>query len=138
MTEFFVPIAPPTVTHQEKDIKVIKNKKGKHVPLVYEPAELKAARSKLMAHFGQHTPAEKYTGGIRLTTKWLFPIPPNSKYQNGQYKLTKPDYENMVKLMNDVMTKLGFWADDCLIASGIIEKFWADRPGIYVKIEELD
>ncbi|NTX59017.1 RusA family crossover junction endodeoxyribonuclease, partial [Myxococcus sp. CA039A] len=32
---------------------------------------------------------------------------------------------------------LGYWTDDAIVASEIIEKFWADLPGIYVKIEEL-
>ena len=49
----------------------------------------------------------------------------------------KPDYDNLPKAMNDIMTKLGYWKDDCIIASGITEKFWSATPGIYVKIEEL-
>ncbi|WP_217442286.1 RusA family crossover junction endodeoxyribonuclease [Myxococcus sp. CA039A] len=32
---------------------------------------------------------------------------------------------------------MGYWTDDAIVASEIIEKFWADLPGIYVKIEEL-
>ena len=36
------------------------------------------------------------------------------------------------------MTDLGFWVDDSLVCSEIIEKFWADTPGIYVKIEVLE
>ena len=35
------------------------------------------------------------------------------------------------------MTKVGFWKDDALVASEITEKFWADQPGIYIRIEEL-
>ncbi|HFU9554316.1 TPA: RusA family crossover junction endodeoxyribonuclease, partial [Streptococcus agalactiae] len=31
----------------------------------------------------------------------------------------------------------GFWNDDAQVASEIIEKFWADTVGIYVKVEEL-
>ena len=35
------------------------------------------------------------------------------------------------------MTATGCWKDDALVASEIVEKFWAQRPGIYVKIEVL-
>jgi Holliday junction resolvase RusA-like endonuclease len=35
------------------------------------------------------------------------------------------------------MTKLGFWTDDALVASEIIEKFWAEIPGIFIRIEEI-
>ena len=128
-TEFFMPMKPPTCTHQEKQV----NWKTK---TFYEPAELKAARTKLMAHLGQHVPEKKYTGGVRLITKWCFPI--TGKHQDGEYKTTKPDTDNSQKLLKDVMTDLGYWTDDALVASEIIEKFWAARPGIYICIEELE
>lgn len=135
MTEFFVAMVPPTTTHQQKKIRVVKNKKGKHVPMIYEPPELKAARSKLMGHLGKHVPKEKYTGGIRLVTKWCFPLT-DGRY-DGQYKTTKPDTDNLQKLLKDVLTDLGYWEDDALVVSEIVEKFWAKIPGIYIAIEEV-
>lgn len=33
--------------------------------------------------------------------------------------------------------KVGFWTDDALVASEMCEKFWADVPGIYIRIEKL-
>ena len=36
------------------------------------------------------------------------------------------------------MTKLGFWKDDALVASEVIEKFWSDVPGIFISIEEIE
>ncbi|PKM73263.1 MAG: RusA family crossover junction endodeoxyribonuclease [Firmicutes bacterium HGW-Firmicutes-17] len=130
-TEFFLPILPPTKTHQEKQVRVVKGK-----PVFYEPAELLAVRQKLEAHLAKHVPEEKYTGPVRLMTKWCFPI--TGKHCDGQFKTTKPDTDNMVKTLKDVMTKLGYWKDDSLVASEIIEKFWAAVPGIYIRIEELE
>ena len=92
------------------------------------------ARAKLSAHLGQHVPKKKYTGAVRLITKWCFP---RGKHKDGTYKTTSPDTDNMVKLLKDCMTDLGFWTDDAIVASEIIEKFWATIPGIYIKIEEL-
>lgn len=69
--------------------------------------------------------------------KWLFPIKEGSKYYDGEWKITKPDTHNMNKLPFDIMTELGYWTDDAIVASEIIEKFWADVPGIYIKIKEL-
>jgi len=128
-TEFFLPLIPPTKTHQEKQIRVVNGK-----PVPYEPAELRAVRIKLEAHLSKHVPAEKYTGPVRLITKWCFP---RGKHKDGEYKITKPDTDNMVKTLKDVMTKLGYWTDDVQVASEVIEKFWAEVPGIYVRIEEL-
>lgn len=132
MIEFFIPMERvPTVTHQEKKITV---KNGK--PIVYEPAELKDARQKFTANFASWAPNEKLKGPIRLTVKWLFPMTKTSF--NGQWKDTKPDTDNLNKLPKDVMTDLGFWENDAQVASEIIEKFWAQPSGIYVRVEELE
>ncbi len=129
--EFFLPIARvPTVTHQEKAVSC---KNGK--PVFYEPPELKAARAKLQGHLAKHVPEKKYAGAIRVVAKWLFPI--TGKHKDGEYKTTKPDCSNLIKLLEDVMTDLGYWEDDRLVASLIIEKFYAEKPGIYICIEEL-
>ena len=35
------------------------------------------------------------------------------------------------------MTKCGYWKDDALVASEIVEKFWAEVPGIYICVEAI-
>ncbi len=50
---------------------------------------------------------------------------------------SKPDTDNLQKLLKDCMTAVGFWKDDAQVASEICEKFWAEVPGIYVCAEEL-
>lgn len=130
MTEFFMAMIPPTVTHQEKKVHVVNGK-----PVFYEPAEVKTARAKLKAHLSKHIPEEKYTCPVRLVVKWCFP---KGRHKNGEYRGTKPDTDNLQKMLKDVMTDLGYWKDDCLVASEITEKFWADMPGIYIRIEALE
>lgn len=128
-TEFFMLMKPPTVTHQEKHVHVVKGK-----PVFYEPQELAAARQKLEAHLAQHCPAEKYTGAVELVTKWCFP---KGQHSDGEYRTSKPDTDNLQKLLKDCMTASGFWKDDCLVCREITEKFWAAVPGIYIRIMEL-
>ena len=131
MIEFFVAMKPPTTTHQQKQVMV---RNGK--PIFYEPDSLKAARAKLMAYLGPHTPELKYKGPLRLTVKWCFPITEGKK--NGQYKDTKPDNGNSNKLLEDCMEDLGFFErGDQQIASLIVEHFWANVPGIYIKLEKV-
>lgn len=86
---------------------------------------------------------------ITMTEFFMAMIPPtataqehkvavrNGKHKDGEYKISKPDTDNLQKMFKDCMTKLDFWTDDQLVASEICEKFWADIPGIYVRIEEL-
>ena len=130
VTDFFMAIIPPTKTHQEKQVRVVNGK-----PVFYEPQELKVVREKLRAHLGRHVPEEKFTGPVRLTTWWCFPVTGN--HRNGEYKISRPDTDNMVKMLKDVMTELHFWKDDAQVASEVIEKYWAELPGIYVKVESL-
>lgn len=130
-TEFFMPMIPPTTTHQQKQVTVINGK-----PVFYEPEDLKAARAKLMAHLGQHIPERKFNGPLRLMAKWCFPLIKGKK--DGQYKDTKPDNGNSNKLLEDCMEDLGYFEKgDAQIASLIVEHFWAKVPGIYIRIEEI-
>ncbi len=130
--EFFMAMVPPTCTHQEKDITVRNNK-----PIVYEPAELKAARTKLEAYLSRFVPEKRFEGiPLQLMVKWIFPC--GEKHRDGEWKITKPDTDNLQKLLKDCMTKLGFWKDDALVASEICEKFWGCHPGIYIRIDSLE
>ena len=130
MTQFFMAMIPPTVTAQMHKVMV---KNGK--PVFYDTPEIQDARSKLKSYLWKYRPKEPYGGGVRLIVKWLFP---KGRHKNGEYRTTKPDTDNLQKLLKDCMTQTGFWKDDSLVASEIIEKFWADMPGIWIRIEPLD
>lgn len=131
MIEFFIPMKKiPTVTHQQKKVRVIHSK-----PQFYEPDELKETREMFMELLAPYAPEEPLDGPLRLTTKWLFPKIKGTV--NGQYKHTKPDTENLLKLPKDCMQELGFFVNDSRVASEITEKFWADTVGIYVRLENL-
>lgn len=128
--QFFMPMIPPTVTAQEHKVAV---RNGE--PHFYDPPELKDAKEKLMAHLSKHTIPQPITSPVRLVAKWLFPIQGN--HRNGEYKATRPDTDNLQKMLKDCMTKSGFWKDDALVASEITEKFWAKTPGIFIRIEDV-
>ena len=128
--EFFMAMIPPTITHQEHKVAVVNGK-----PVFYEPQELKQAKSKLLAHLAAHVAEKRIDKGIMLVVKWLFP---RGKHGNGEYRTTKPDTDNLQKMLKDCMTQLNFWKDDCLVVSEHVEKFWADKPGIYIMIREME
>ena len=127
--EFFMPMRPPTATHQEKKWRVVKGK-----PVSYDPPEVAAARSKLTAHLAGHRPEQPLEGAVRLLVKWCFP---RGRHGDGEYRVTKPDTDNLNKLLKDCMTDAGFWKDDAQVCCEIVEKFWAEIPGIYVKVETV-
>lgn len=127
--QFFMPMIPPSKTHQEKRVAVIKGK-----PVFYEPQELKTVRNKLMAHLAPFAPGDKMTGPVRLVVKWLFPV--TGDHKNGEYKATRPDTDNLQKMLKDCMTDCGFWKDDAQVVSEIVEKFYADISGIWISVTE--
>ena len=129
-TNFFLHMIPPTVTAQEHKITVINGR-----PHIYDTPEIKDAKQKLLAHLSRHKPPEPYASAVRLIVKWCFPI--KCSHRDGDWKTSKPDCDNLQKLLKDVMTSAGFWKDDALVCSEIVEKFWAATPGIYIRIEDL-
>ena len=130
MIQFFMPMIPPTVTAQEHKIAV---RNGK--PIVYDTPEIKSAKSMLTAYLAEHKPEQPFECGVRLIVKWCFP---RGEHQNGTYRTIRPDTDNLQKALKDCMTKCGFWKDDALVCSEIIEKFWAEIPGIWIRIEEVE
>lgn len=129
--EFFIPMNPPTATAQEHRVTTAAGK-----TFFYDPPAVKDAKQKLAAHLSKHKPPQPYTGAVRLLTKWCFPI--KGKHRDGDWRTSKPDTDNLQKLLKDVMTKLGYWTDDALVCSEITEKFWAATPGLYIRIDKLD
>ena len=123
--EFFVSMRIPTATQQEHKVAVVNGK-----PRFYEPADVKAARQKYMSYLSGHAPAAPIEGPIRLMVKFCF--------DGGTgWKITKPDTDNMIKMMKDCMTRLGYWHDDAQVCSEIVEKFYDAHEGVYVRIDKL-
>ena len=141
MIEFFMPMIPPTVTQPEHKV-TVSRKTGRVV--FYDPPELKAARSRFMDQVGRYAPEAPLDGALQLITKWIWPMDQERQEMLAvvdpdrfAWKTTKPDTDNLIKLLKDCMTRTGFWKDDAQVASEVTEKFLANRPGIYVKIMRL-
>ena len=122
---------PPTVTPQEH--RVGKRKDGSIY--FYEDRELKEARNRLKAAVQKFAPDDPIPGPIRLTVKWLFS---RGRHPDGEYKTTKPDTDNLNKMLKDVMTDMGFWKDDALISLEQIWKVYSDEPGIWISVNTME
>lgn len=130
--EFFLEIDPPTATAQEKQVKIVHGR-----PLFYDPAQVKHARKLLISHLLAFRPEKPITGAVSLSTVWLFPK--GRSHRHGEWRITRPDTDNLQKLLKDCMTRCGFWKDDAQVVRETVEKRWSDDPtGIYIEIEELE
>lgn len=136
--EFFLPMERvPTVTAQEHKV-VVKNGR----PVFYEPPELLAVRRKYRDMLAGHRPAEKLTGPLHLHVVWCFLT---DRHPDGAWRITKPDTDNLQKLLKDCMTDVGFWEDDAQVCSELVEKRWvrgirkgATASGIWIHIREME
>ena len=129
--KFFLMLDPPTVTAQEKKIAIIHGK-----PRIYEPTNVAEAKHELKRHLKPFIPKSPLTGPLKLTVSWLFLK--GTKHKHMEYRITKPDLDNLEKLLKDCMTQLHFWEDDAQVVVEHVEKVWSDEPtGISIEIKEL-
>lgn len=125
---------PPTVTHQEKKFGGV-TKSG--TPIFYPTPQLAGARALLTAKLRRFAPKKPWKCPVQLTTLWVFRRP---KSQRSLFKTTRPDTDNLQKMLKDVMTECGFWTDDALVVRENIEKIWLpaeDRHGIIISVIDL-
>lgn len=127
--QFFMAMEPPTVTAQEHKVAV---RNGR--PMFYDPPELKAARQKLTDALIPRKPPDRLQGPLELIVAWCFPT--KDDWKDGMPMTSKPDTDNLNKLLKDCMTRVGFWEDDAQVCREIIEKFWVKTTpcGIWVSV----
>ena len=128
---FFLPINPPRVTAQQKKVAI--SKTGK--PVFYRPSRLKEAEIQIETELRKHAPKTLFTGPLRLTVCWIFQT--QNKRLQGTWKETRPDTDNLEKMLKDVMTRAGYWKDDAQVCMEVVLKAWGADPGILIGIDRL-
>jgi Holliday junction resolvase RusA-like endonuclease len=133
----FVPIEPPTVTHNDLVAYVKKTKGGKMMPGIRKSDRLKEYESALTAHLSNMAlTTETLDGPLRETVKLCYP--PTDSHRAGEPKTTKPDMDNVVKTINDVLENVGVIANDSRICDLRVIKAYSEPAGIFIRIEELE
>ena len=105
--QFFLPMQPPTTTHNAKQLHAYM-KGGQPHAVLHDSPELKqtpcqAPRPSGTPRAGKPIPAGR---PVRLLVKWCFPA---EGRKNGSWRTAKPDTDNLEKALKDEMTRLHFW-----------------------------
>ena len=133
--KFKLKMIPPTATAQQKGERVV----GGYIHH-YKKKNVAQAEAILRDALLPYVPAEPITDQpIRLYVLWMFPYPKSAKKHKpgwDRWKITRPDTDNLNKLLKDVMTDMGFWKDDALICVEHIEKMYSDEPGIEIWVDD--
>ena len=129
--KIFLLLDPPTITAQQNKVTLV-NKK----PVFYKPEKLKQARSTIIKHLKPFKPLKPIESPIKLQVIWRFPR--GKKHKHLEWRVTRPDTDNLEKMLKDCMTDVGFWIDDAQVVVEHVEKLWSDDPtGIAIEIEVL-
>lgn len=103
--------------------------------MFYDPAPVKEAKIVICDLLKQYSPILPLEGPVKLECVWLF----NSKsHKKEEWRITKPDTDNLQKGLKDCMTKTGFWKDDAQVVYEISKKRWSQTPGIFIRVEEIN
>ena len=128
--EFFIEMTPPTVTAQTRRVTF---RDGK--PHFYKTKALKEAKALFVGELMLYRPETPIEGAVRLHVTWMFPT---KTHKTGEWRTTRPDTDNLQKLLKDCMTEAGFWKDDSQVCVECIGKMWTRiTPGINIKVEEI-
>ena len=134
----FLPMRPPSVTHNALLAYIVGGGKGMHAA-IRKSDELKTAEDLICVWLKSVTKVsenfEPLTGPLRCVVKWCFPASP--KHPDGTPMTEKPDMSNMLKTFEDCLTRCGIIEDDRFICSESLDKGYADIMGIYFSVEEL-
>ena len=144
----------PTATAQEKQysakFKTLADGTRKAVTQVYLSEGAKNARYELNtalwrvidAKGWNNTHALQKNVPVCLKTSWCFGIESQAdgkpNHVEGEWHTRKPDTDNLIKGLKDLMTDAGcFWEDDAQICMEQTMKYWSNTPGIFVEVFEM-
>lgn len=137
---FKIACIPPKATHQGS-MMIMKRRDGSSFVGKAQNSKGAAAKRDLMSLMIEHAPKVPLKGPIELQVEWAYPwrkSETKKRMAEGyQYCDTRPDVDNLMKMLGDCMTRLGFYGDDSQIARLHFTKLWADKPGITVWMWEL-
>lgn len=102
----------------------------------YKTSKIKQSEYLLVRALSGKQPRKTYNTPIELSVTWLFPHTKKSK--DGERKGTRPDLDNLQKLLQDIMCKLGYYKDDSLITDLTIKKRWHRHSGLIIEIKEVE
>lgn len=119
----------PTGTAQQKGVRIVHGK-----PMFYEKAEVKTARQMFTLELKPHAPEKPSDKPIKLTVWFAFDT--KNKKLWGQYKPTRPDTDNSLKLLKDCMSGL-FFKDDSQVVEETVIKTYAEKATIMIRWEEV-
>lgn len=140
MIDIEIKCNPPKSTAQASN-KILKTKEGRYFVGKMHTSKAKQVENTLISFLMPFVPEKPLDGALSLNVVWAYPWrtsePKKNKKDGYKYCDTRPDIDNIMKMIGDTMTRLGFWFDDSQIAELYFKKMWCESPKIIIKIKNL-
>lgn len=125
----------PTSTSQEKGINWAKRRVFTKPEIVTQKRTYQLAIIKAMREAGIQS-LNPFEGPVRLKLAWCYGT--RVKKQISTHKDTKPDLDNMAKILIDVLADIGFFkVGDQQITELHLYKCWQKKPSVHIELESL-
>lgn len=125
----------PRATSQQKGETIRRRADGSQYIHHYRKAKVQALRTELAYRLNRYAPAVPTAEPVRLIVFIGFDV--KDKKLWGHYKTTRPDGDNYVKEIKDVMTEIGFWIDDAQVVDERIVRSYSEKGFITIQFQTL-
>lgn len=126
----------PRATAQQKGEAVRYTRSGQAYIQHYKKEKVKALHNEFAYRLKRYAPPVPSEDPIRLIVFLGFDV--KEKQLWGKYKTTRPDGDNYIKELKDVMTEIGFWKDDAQVVDERIVRTYAEKGSITIQVETLN
>ena len=119
----------------------------KYVARIRKDPKTKLRENSITKELSLQFPDTRIDGPVKLTVTFVMPVPKSYKgwrqqlaWLGGYFHTKKPDVSNMIKLVEDAITKSNVWTDDALVVEIRAKKRYAmedEESATYVTITEL-
>lgn len=130
--DFVVDIEPIRTTHQT-DLRILRTKDGRQFIGKTSKSKVKAWGELFAMAIRKHRPDVPIEGPLWLRLTIAFPLNKGDKAKSCPHTV-KPDWDNLPKTICDVMTKEGFWHDDCQVVFGQVVKCRHHKPFVGIRV----
>lgn len=134
-----VNIIPTKATHQSS-LRIMKSKSGKMFVGKFAKSSINSWIKEFEYSISKHKPPIPWDGPVQVAIDFRFPWNKSApkKYLNREeWKTTRPDLDNMEKVILDSLTRTGFIVDDSIICYKITSKKHSNNPGISIRLTQI-
>ena len=133
-------IEPPKHTAQGSST-ILKTKSGRFFIGKKKNSNAMATKKMFYMLLKRYVPKEPLEGAVSLSVKWNYSYRKSETKKNKEkdfiYCDKRPDCDNLLKLLQDILTDMMFWHDDGQVAKLSFEKRWCKIPSVEIEIEKL-